>query len=78
MLFIPPLDGSALRRVRDPLFAVALPAVFAVMTFEQRDKFRYGQVLSVSVVIVELIIAVLLFQTVIDEFIFSVLFRTAV
>lgn len=78
MLFIPPFDFPALRRIRDPLFVVALPAVFAVMTLEQRDKFRYGQVLSVSVVIVELIIAVFLFQTVIDEFIFSALFRTAV
>ena len=78
MLFIPPLDGSALRRVRDPLFAVALPAVFAVMTFEQRDKFRYGQVLSVSVIVGELVITILVFQTVIDEFIFPALFRAAV
>ena len=51
-----------------------MPAVFAVMTFEQFDKTGYGQVLLISVIIGDLIIAIFVFQTGIDDLLFAALF----
>ena len=44
------------------------------MTFEQFDKTGYGQVLLISVIVDELIIAIFVFQTGIDDLLFAALF----